>query len=182
MMHKLRMQRRSSENESYLSATSPSKTHRRSSPFVGSSSIRLGRSEGKSISSKSSRTKADNPLLRFLRASLSSGITASSRADMTMTHRSSDTKVITHNDGSFSAVELIRQLSFSPPRRIKKKKRANSDETEASSLFDSSSDGRHSIDLDLDLDIDPKQTPPPRRSPSPLLGLKYLEDGDDDGS
>ena len=179
-MHKLRMQRRSSENESYLSATSPSKTHRRSSPFIAvSSSIRLGSSDGKSISLKSSHTKTDNPLLRFLRASWSSGITASSRAHMT--HRSSDSKVITHNDGSFSAVELIRQLSFSPPRRIKKKKRANSDETEASSLFDAS-DVRHSIDLDLDLDIDLKQTPPPKRSPSPLLGLKYLDDGDDAGS
>ena len=99
-----------------------------------------------------------------------------------MTHRSSDSKVITHNDGSFNAFELIRQLSFSPPRKTKKKKRANSDETEASSLFDSSSDGRHSIDLDLDLHIDPKQSHPAKRSPSPLLGLKYLEDEDDDGS
>ena len=181
-MHKLRMQRRSSENESYLTATSPSKTHRRSSPFVGSSAIRLGSSEGKSISLKSSHTKTDsNPILRFLRASpWSCGITASSRVDTT--HRSLESKIITRKDQSFNAFELIRQLSFSPPRKTKTKKRANSDETEASSLFDSSSDGRHSIDLDLDLDIDPKHTHPPKRSPSPLLGLKYLEDGDDDGS
>ena len=52
----------------------------------------------------------------------SSGITATSRADTR--HRSPESNMITRNDESFSAFELIRQLSFSPPWNIKKK-RAN---------------------------------------------------------
>ena len=73
-------------------------------------------------------------------------------------------------DKSFCAFELIRQLSFSPTQKTKK--RSNTDETEASS---SDSSDRHSIDLDLD---SLKQMHPLSRSSSPLLGLKYLPDGD----
>lgn len=183
-LRRRRMQRWSSENESYSSATStsPSKTHRRSSSLIsGSSSIRLESSDGNIRMKLSHTTKADNPLLRCLRASWSSAISASSRSSAYKADCSHESKMTRCNtlcgkeDRTFCAFELIRQLSFSPPRKTKK--RANTDETDASSSFDlSESDSRHSIDLDLDLDIDLKQANPSSRSPSPLLGLKYLKD------
>eukprot|EP00986_Skeletonema_menzelii_P012565 scaffold6975_cov83-Skeletonema_menzelii.AAC.22 len=178
------MQRQSSDATtyySYSSATSPSKTHQRIFCFVSSLSLGLGSPNTDSdISLKSSPTNADD----LLRESWSSGISASSRADMT--DRSAESKLTRRKtlggeeeDRTFcDAFELIRQLSFSPTQNTKK--RSNTDETvEASSSFDlSESDSRHSINPDLDIDIDLKQAHPLRRSPSPLLGLKYLPDGD----
>eukprot|EP00985_Skeletonema_marinoi_P031812 scaffold37814_cov101-Skeletonema_marinoi.AAC.4 len=79
-------------------------------------------------------------------------------------------------DHTFCAFELIRQLSFSPTQKTKK--RTNTAETEPSSSFDSS-DTHHPkqntspIGLDLDLDLDFAQHDL-RRSPSPLLGLQYI--------
>eukprot|EP00986_Skeletonema_menzelii_P012567 scaffold6975_cov83-Skeletonema_menzelii.AAC.24 len=175
--HWWRLQRRSSE-ESYSSATSPSKTHRRSSSEIRLSSLGFGSPDTDSdISLKSSPTNADD----LLRASWSSGISASSRADMT--DRSAESKLTRRKtlggeeeDRTFcDAFELIRQLSFSPTQKTKK--RSNTDETvEASSSFDSTD--RHSLGPDPDLDIDLKQPHALRRSSSPLLGLKYLPDED----
>ena len=83
-------------------------------------------------------------------------------------------------DASFRVLELIRQLSFSPIRETKTKKRANTAETEVGSSFDSDSSDRHHIliSLDLELDLDLREAHPLRRSPSPLLGLKYLPEED----
>eukprot|EP00985_Skeletonema_marinoi_P031811 scaffold37814_cov101-Skeletonema_marinoi.AAC.3 len=172
--HGRRMQRRSSD-ESYSSATSPSKTHRRSFSFNGLSSLGSlespGSGSGSDTSMKASPTKENH--LRS--ASWSSGISASSRADMT--DCSPESKIIRRKtlsdgeDNTFCAFELIRQLSFSPTQKAKK--RTNTAETEASSSFDSSDTNRkHPIGLDLDLDLE--QMYDLRRSPSPLLGLQYF--------
>ena len=170
--HGRRMQRRSSD-DSYSSATSPSKTHRRSFSFNGLSSLGSLESpgSGSDTSMKASPTKENH--LRS--ASWSSGISASSCADMT--DCSPESKTIRRKtlgdgeDNTFCAFELIRQLSFSPTQKTKK--RANTAETEASSSFDSSDTNRkHPIGLDLDLDLE--QMYDLRRSPSPLLGLQYL--------
>ena len=154
--------------QSYSFASSTSKMHQQSSCFIDySSSLRCGRSPS-DISLESSPTKAKN--CHCLHKPRSSSISASSRADTT--HCSLvESNVIPCEDGNFSAFELIRQLSFSPPRQSKK--RTNTDETEVSSSFDTS-DSEHSVDLDLDIDF--KQMHLSRRSPSPLLGLKYIEE------
>ncbi|KAK1735918.1 hypothetical protein QTG54_013365 [Skeletonema marinoi] len=176
--HGRRMQRRSSD-ESYSSATSSSKTHRRSSSFNGNGLSSLGSESpgsGSDTSMKASATKAKHPRS----ASWSSGISALFRSDMT--DCSPESKMIRRTtlgdgeDNTFCAFELIRQLSFSPTQKTKK--RTNTAETEPSSSFDSS-DTHHPkqntspIGLDLDLDLDFAQHDL-RRSPSPLLGLKYI--------
>ena len=162
--------------QSYSFASSTSKMHQQSSCFIDySSSIIWGRSPdtGSDISLESSPSKAKNH--HCLHAPLSSSISVSSHTSShtDMTHCSPESNVITREDGNFSAIELIRQLSFSPPQQSKK--RTNTEETEVSSLFDTS-DSEHSVDLYLDLDIDFKQMHLSRRSPSPLLGLKYIEE------
>lgn len=72
--------------------------------------------------------------------------------------------------------ELIRELSFSPPRP--KKKRANTADTETSSFSSSETSlepkehRRNTISLDLDV----KHSQERSRPSSPLLGLQYLPD------
>jgi len=176
--HGRRMQRRSSD-ESYSSATSPSKTHRRSSSFNGNGLSSLGSESpgsGSDTSMKASSTKAKHPRS----ASWSSGISALFRSDMTDCSPESKmirrTTVGGREDHTFCAFELIRLLSFSPQQKTKK--RTNTAETEPSSSFDSS-DTHHPkqntspIGLDLDFDLDIAQHAL-RRSPSPLLGLQYI--------
>ena len=121
--------------QSYSFASSTSKMHQQSSCFIDySSSVIWGRSPDteSDISLKSSPTKAKNH--HCLHTHWSSTTSASSDTDMT--HCSPESNVITREDGIFSAIELIRQLSFSPPQQSKK--RTNIDETEVISLFDSS--------------------------------------------
>ena len=172
------MQRQSSD-ESYSSPNSSPKTHHRSSSFNGMPSLDFGSSD--SISIKSAPTKeAENPLS----VSWSSVTIPSSRADMA--DCSPESKMISRKtlgggeDASFRVLELIRQLSFSPIRETKTKKRTNTAETEVGSSFDSDSSDRHHIliGLDLELDLDLREAHPLRRSPSPLLGLKYLPEED----
>eukprot|EP00984_Skeletonema_dohrnii_P007249 scaffold2622_cov74-Skeletonema_dohrnii-CCMP3373.AAC.3 len=174
--HGRRMQRRSSD-ESYSSATSPSKTHRRSSSFNGLSSLGSLESpgSGSDTSMKASPSKAKHPRS----ASWSSGISALLRSDMT--DCSPESKMIRRKtlggreDHTFCAFELIRQLSFSPKQKTKK--RTNTAETELSSSFASSDthpkQNMSPIGLDLDFDLDIAQHDL-RRSPSPLLGLQYI--------
>ncbi len=77
----------------------------------------------------------------------------------------------------FPVEELIRELSFSPPRP--KKKRANTADTEASLSSSETSlereehrHRRNAISIDLDL----KHSQEKGRPSSPLLGLQYLPD------
>ncbi len=174
------MQRQSSD-ESYSSLASSPKKHRRSSSFNGLLSLGFGSSDS-NISTKSSPTKTDNPL----HVSRSDDTIASSQADMTHRSESKITRRKTAGGGedtnaSFCAFELIRQLSFNPTQT---KERANTAETELGSLVNSESSDKLSIgldlelDLDMDMDIDLKKPHLLRRSPSPLLGLKYLPEED----
>ncbi len=180
------MQRQSSD-ESYSSATSP-ETHRRSSSssFNGMSYLAFGSSDS-NISSKSSPspTKAHSPLSVSAHSPLSvswSSDTIASSSESKMPRR----KTVCGGETGFCAFELIRQLSFCPIQETKK--RADTAETEVGSSFDSVSSDRHPIGLDLDfdmeldfdvdLDMDLKEAHSLRRSPSPLLGLKYLPEED----
>ena len=75
------------------------------------------------------------------------------------------------------AFELIRELSFSPIQ--KQKKRADSADTDTTATSDSS-DARlkgNTIPIGLDFDVDFHRLEDMRRSPSPLIGLKYLPEG-----
>ena len=170
-----------SSDESYSSPTSSPKKHRRSSSFNGMASLGFGSSDS-NISTKSSPIKNDNPLhvswSKSAIASLCAGMTDCSPESKMIRRKTLDGG----EDTSFCAFELIRQLSFGPTQKTKK--RANTAETELASSFDSDSYDRNPIaiglDLELDLDmvIDLKQPHPLRRSPSPLLGLKYLPEED----
>ena len=74
------------------------------------------------------------------------------------------------------ALELIRQLSFSPSRKTIKKRRTDTADT-AESLSSDSSDPHHAHNTSpIGLDLNHLQNLR-RDSPSPLLGLQYLPDG-----
>jgi hypothetical protein len=163
------LQRRSSD-ESYSSTTSLSKTHRRTSSFNGWSSIGAA-GPSSDVSVKTSTTKATDPLNVSWS---SSGSGALSNVETTCCSPESSIGHASLNreeDKSMRALELIRQLSFSPSRKTRK--RTDTAGTASSSSFDCIHKHNTSpIGLDL------KHLQELRMgSPSPLVGLQYLPDG-----
>ena len=169
------LQRQSTE-ESYSSVTSPAKNHRRTPSWTGSCHSEY--------SSKSSATVATNPLDVSWRYDNDSSGTLSQGVDYLSNNKDEcPSKGYAglgsgSEDKSTRVMELIRQLSFSPSRKTKK--RSNTAETEASSSCDSpdaEADYEHTksafVGLDLDLIEELR-----KGTPSPLMGLKYLPDGD----
>ena len=151
---------RQSSDESYSSSASPSKskTHRRM-PSCSDASV------------KSSTTDP----LNVSWSSCGSG--ALTQADM-MDHHWSESKIGSDCLGggeedkrsSLRVLEIIRQLSLSPPRKTKK--RADTADTASSA----DTHDEHSTSISL---LDLQHLEDLRRgSPSPLLGLQYLPDGD----
>lgn len=173
---------RQSSDDSHSSAGLPSnsKTHRRAPSFKFNewSAMCGPQGPGSDASVKSSRTNATDPLDVSWSSSCSGVL---SQVHMAMDHRwppesskgsssDCDGDSVEHKRSS-CPLEIIRLLSFSPPRRTKK--RADTAETASSS---SSSDVDHEDCVRMDL-LDLQQLEDLRRgSPSPLLGLQYLPD------
>jgi len=162
------LQRRASdESNSSSTTTSPSKTHRRTSSFNGWTSIGPYGSDS-DVSVKSFTANATDPL----NVSWSSSGSGSLQVEVEMDYspESAESKSGSkHNladDGdnkSVCALELIRQLSFScsPP---KTKKRTD--------IASPKKHGTSPIGLDLKYLQELRND-----SPSPLVGLQYLPDG-----
>mmetsp|Transcript_22723 Transcript_22723/g.38830 ORF Transcript_22723/g.38830 Transcript_22723/m.38830 type:complete len:173 (+) Transcript_22723:220-738(+) len=155
---------RQSSDESYSSTTSPtkSKTHRRTPSF----------------SDASVKSSTTDPL-NVSWSSCGSGALLT-QVDM-VDHHWPESKIGSDSLGggeedkrsSLRVLEIIRQLSFSPPRKTKK--RADIADT-ASSSSSSDTHDEHSTSIGL---LDLQHLEDLRRgSPSPLLGLQYLPDGD----
>ena len=77
------------------------------------------------------------------------------------------------NDSSLELEEIIRQLSFSPPRRIRKKNDTTSSPSPTSCASFQENGGCPNLDVPHLEDL---RKCPRSRSPSPLLGLQYLPD------
>jgi hypothetical protein len=154
---------RQSSDESYSSTTtSPSKIHRRMPSFNGWKSICPDGSDS-DVSVKSSNTKSTDPLNVYWHSNSGSG--ALSQVDMidcSPERKSGRKNLADEEDKSLHVLELIRQLSFSPPRKTKE--RTDTDDTALSSPPKSP----------IGLELKYLQDSPP----SPLLGLRYLPDGD----
>jgi hypothetical protein len=167
-----------SSDESYSSTTSSSRTHRRTTSPNGRSSIG---SEGSSSDDgvKSPTSKATDPL----RVSWSASVSGAHSQEVDVMDRSREGKIGRkilgsggEEDESLRALELIRQLSFSPPRMTKKRTdTADMDVSSSSSSETSDTDHNHNTSpIGLDL----KHLQELRMgSPSPLVGLQYLPDG-----
>ena len=174
-MQKPELQRLSSD-ESYSSTTSLSKTHHRRTSFDGWSSISIGSgSPNSDVSLNSSSTMATDPLSATWSSSGSYALSHHVDVDtkecsLKSKIRRTDTGFDGEADKSMCVIELLRQLSFSPSRKTKK--RTDTADTEASSStdsFDSHHEDAGPIGLDLD-HIEELR----RGSPSPLVGLQYL--------
>ena len=154
---------RQPSDESYSSTESPSKTHRRTPSFHGWTPIDSDGSDS-DVSVKTSTTTATDVSWS------SSGSYALPQVDMmdcSPERKSGHENLADQEDKKVHVLELIRQLSFSPPRKTKKR---TDDDTALSSpkKHDTSP-----IGLDL------KYLQELRKgTPSPLLGLQYLPDGD----
>ena len=171
---------RQSSDESYSSTAPPStsKTHRRSpSSLFKFNEWSLGAAQQDPGSDASVKSNATDPLNMSWS---SSGSVALSSAYVMMDRRSDSTMRsdycldggVEEDKRSTRALEIIRQLSFSPPRRTKK--RADTADTASSS---SSSDADYEDSTSSMGLLDLQQLEDLRRgSPSPLLGLQYLPD------
>jgi hypothetical protein len=167
---------RQSSDESYSSTTSSSRTHRRTPSFNGRSSIG---SEGSSSDDgvKSPTSKATDPL----RVSWSASGSGAHSQEVEVMDRSREGKIGhkilgsgNEEDESLRALELIRKLSFSPPRMTKK--RTDTADTVTSS-FSAPSGAPHNHNTSP-IGLDLKHLQELRMgSPSPLVGLQYLPDG-----
>jgi hypothetical protein len=163
------LQRRASdESNSSSTTTSPSKTHRRTSSFNGWTSISPDGSDS-DVSVKSSTTKARDPLNAYWSSSGSGNL---SRVDMMNYSPESPESMSRCKNGdnkSVCALELIRQLSFSPLGK-NSKKGMDKDNTASSSSSSPKKQNTSPIGFDLKYVLD--------SPPSPLVGLQYLPDGD----
>jgi hypothetical protein len=165
-MQKPELQRQSSDESYSSTTTSPSKTHRRTPSFVGWTPIDSDGSDS-DVSVKSSNTKATDPLNVSWSSSGSYALSQVDMMDCSPERKSGHENLANQEDKSVHVLELIRQLSFSPPRKTKK--RTDIDDS------DSSSPKKHDTSpIGLDL----KYLQELRKgTPSPLLGLQYLPDG-----
>lgn len=170
-MQKPELQRLSSD-ESYSSTTSLSKTHHRRTSFDGWSSISIGSgSPNSDVSLNSSSTVATDPLCATWSSSGSYALSHHVDVDTKeCSLRRTGTGFDGEADKSMCVIELLRQLSFSPSRKTKK--RTDTADTEASSSTDSF-DSHHEDAGPIGLDLDHLEELR-RGSPSPLVGLQYL--------
>jgi len=167
---------RQSSDESYSSTSSSSKKHRRTPSFNGRSSIGSEVS-GSDVRGKSSTSKTTDPLRVPWSASGSGAL-----AQVYVMDCSPESKIGRKILGGYGEadehclreLELIRQLSFSPPRKTKKRTDTAGTETSSSSETVDTHHKHESSPIGLDL----KHLQALRRaSPSPLVGLQYLPDG-----
>lgn len=181
---------RQSSDESYSSTTSPSKTHRRTSSFIG----QMG-SGVDDLTSASFRTMHMNPVELVLSQVPPMMDCCSPPVQSECCKHKPHEEEEVEDD---SLLELIRQLSFSPPRPSahKTKKRTNTAETcetftgadtetdvsssemsdltqeEEHNSFEEEDDNRPIGLVDLQQLMDLRMA-----SPSPLVGLQFLPDG-----
>lgn len=168
------LQRLSSDESDYSSAATSSKTTYRSSSFNGWSSA-----ASKSLDLDSDVCLKPCASMTTDILSMSSGSSALEGVECVDTNDCSQECKVTRAgvsggaDKSGCIIDLIRQLSFSPSRKTKKRTdTAETDVTSASDAFDPSPHDEHDtshVGLNLDR-IEALR----RDSPSPLLGLQYL--------
>ena len=167
------LQRHPSDS-SYSSTATSSKSnhHRRRSSFNGWLSIGA-ESLDSDVRRKSSTTVTTDPLGVSWSSSSSAlaGVDDVDTKDCSLLESSTGINGGADNNGG-CVIDLIRQLSFSPSRKIKK--RTDTAETDVSSSSDNTFDLHHDHDTShIGLDLDRIEALR-RGSPSPLLGLQYL--------
>ncbi len=180
---------RQSSDESYSSTTSPSKTHRRTSSFIGQMGSGIDDGMGNLTSAFRSQVHPNVDLVLTQVPPMMDCCSPPVKSECKH-HDEQD-------EETDSLVELIRQLSFSPPRPTthKTKKRTNTAETVetfTASETESSSSSSEMSDLTQEEEhnsfeeedenpiglVDLQQLMDLRRaSPSPLVGLQFLPDG-----
>mmetsp|Transcript_32964 Transcript_32964/g.67369 ORF Transcript_32964/g.67369 Transcript_32964/m.67369 type:complete len:228 (-) Transcript_32964:80-763(-) len=179
---------RQSSDESYSSNTSPSKTHRRTSSFIG---LMGSGASGSDARSKSTNTAMD-PLNMTWSSQGSVALSQVPMMDCYSPSSKSERKFLggEEDERCLRALELIRELSFcSPPRAHKTKKRTNTAETCETSSYSSDASDHSAPASDPEPEDHHHETSPiglvdlqqlhdlRRASPSPLVGLQYLPDG-----
>lgn len=166
---------RQSSDESYSSTTSPSKTnYRRAALSINdeSTSSISQASSSSDVSLNSSTTMATDPLNPSWSSSSSYSL---SHVDVDTKDCSVENKIRStcssdEAEKSMCVLDLIRQLSFSPSRKTRK--RADTADTDVSSSFDTF-DSHHEDNTSHNVLLD--QIEELRRStPSPLVGLQYI--------
>mmetsp|Transcript_20227 Transcript_20227/g.31587 ORF Transcript_20227/g.31587 Transcript_20227/m.31587 type:complete len:193 (-) Transcript_20227:105-683(-) len=154
---------------SYSSNATPSKSnhHRRRSSFNGWLSI-----GAESLDSDVRRKSSTTDPLGVSWSSSYSALAGVDDVDTKDCSLGSSTGISGGADNGGCVLDLIRQLSFSPSRKIKK--RTDTAETDVSSSSDNTFDLHHDHDTShIGLDLDRIEALR-RGSPSPLLGLQYL--------
>lgn len=166
---------RHSSDESYSSTTTSSKAAHRSSSFIGWSSS-ASKSLDSDICLKPSTSMTTDPLSVSWSSSGSSvllGVECADTKDCSEECQVRRTGVSGGAaDKSGCVLDLIRQLSFCPSRKTKKRSdTAETDVTSSSDVFEPPHDDHDTSHIGLDLDrIEALR----KGSPSPLLGLQYL--------
>ena len=174
-------------DESY---SSPSKTHRRTSSFIG---LMGSGASGSDARSKSSTNTAMDPLNMTWSSQGSVALSQVPMMDCYSPSSKSERKFLggEEDERCLRALELIRELSFcSPPRPHKTKKRTNTAETCETSSYSSDASDHSAPASDPEPEEDHHHETSPiglvdlqqlhdlrRASPSPLVGLQYLPDG-----
>lgn len=175
---------RQSSDESYSSTAPPStsKTHRRTSSLFSFNEWSSGAAHPDPGSDASVKSSATDPLNISWSSSGSVGALSPPPSDVMWadsTIRRSDCLDEggdVEDKRSSRALEIIRQLSFSPPRRTKKRADTADTADTASSSSSSDTDGLHDDSTTIGL-LDLQHLEDLRRgSPSPLLGLQFLQD------
>ena len=169
------LQRQSSSDESYSSTTSPSKTNYRRAALSISDEFPSSvgpASSSSDVSLNSSTTMATDPLNASWSSSSIYALShvAVDTKNCSVANRIRSTCSSDEADKSMCVLDLIRQLSFSPSRKTRK--RANTADTDVSSFdtLDSHHEDNTSHNV-LHLD----QIEELRRgTPSPLVGLQYI--------
>ena len=170
---------RQSSDESYSSikSTSKSRSHRRMSSFTFGrrSDGRGGFDSDISVRSSTSTTNVTDPLNESWSSS-GSGVLSLDMGSWEEQKIGRDFLDGQEVHGSSLELEIIRQLSFSPPREMKKRTDTAETAGTAASSSSASSSGTHE-EYGVHVGLDLQHLEDLRRgSPSPLLGLQYLPD------
>ena len=169
---------RQSSDESYSSTTSPSKTnHRRAALSINDESTSsigpASSSSDVSLNNYSSTTMATDPLNASWSSSSSYALSHVDvdTKDCSVANKIRSTCSTDEADKSMCVLDLIRQLSFSPSRKTRK--RADTADTDVSSSFDTF-DSHHEDNTSHNVLLLDQIEELRRGTPSPLVGLQYI--------
>ena len=170
------LQRQSSSDESYSSTTSPSKTNYRRAALSISDEFPSSvgpASSSSDVSLNSSTTMATDPLNASWSSSSSYALSHVDvdTKDCSVANKIRSTCSSDEADKSMCVLDLIRQLSFSPSRKTRK--RADTADTDVSSSFDTF-DSHHEDNTSHNVLLLDQIEELRRGTPSPLVGLQYI--------